>query len=209
VADRIYIVGCARSGTTLLRRLFHAFGNCEVIPYEIDLDSFAAMEAPEGKVLVGKRTVATVFSNQLPADEGQRQIGLLRSRPDIRTLCIYRDGRDVVESEAQANPARWLSSVHQMVAMPDLALSVQYEELVADPDGMQATLANHYGLRVDYLWSEYPRFFPGDDHVSRYAPQPIGAHRMHKDPVKWRRLNPWLAPQMEQALEYFGYLEGR
>ena len=45
--DRIYIVGCARSGTTLLRRLFHAFETCEVVPYEIDLDVFAAMEVPE------------------------------------------------------------------------------------------------------------------------------------------------------------------
>lgn len=211
MTDRIYIVGCARSGTTLLRRLFHAFGNCEVVPHEIDLDSFAAMEAPEDKVLVGKRTVATVFSNQLAPDEGRRQIALLRSRPDIRVLCIYRDGRDVVESEAQADPARWLSCMHQMVVWPDLVLSLRYEDLVREPDRLQAHLANHYGLRVDYLWSEYPRFFPpgGDDHIDRYAPQPIGTQRIGKDPKKWRRLVPWLAPQMEQALQHFGYMEGR
>jgi len=203
---RIYIVGCAHSGTTLLRRLFHAFSGVRVVPYEIDLDAFAAMEVPPGEVLVGKRTISTIFSNQLDPAEGRRQRELLISRPDIELLCVYRDGRDVVLAD-NAPPARWLSSIHQMVLWDDMLLSVKYEDLVTWPDRIQGHLAAHYGLEIRHPWSAYPAFFPGDDHKSIYPPRAIGPHRVGKDPVAWRRKDPWLAPRMEQALRHLGYLE--
>lgn len=212
MTDRIYIVGCARSGTTLLRRLFHGFKDTEVIPYEIDLDAFANAEAPEGKVLVGKRTINTIFSNCLPLEEGKRQLELLQGRPDIRVLCVFRDGRDVVESETQATPVRWYESLRQMRLAQDAHLlptlaTMRYEDLVSDPDGSQVGVANWFELEVAHPWSDYPKFFPGDDHVDRYAPQPIGTHRVAKDLKKYRRLDPWLAPRMDQMLRHLGYLE--
>jgi len=139
-------------------------------------------------------------------DEGRRQVDLLRSRPDIRVLCIYRDGRDVVESE-YSPPARWLSSIHQMVVWGDMHHSLKYEDLVTEPDAIQGHLSDEYGLTIAHRWSEYPSFFPGDDHKDIYRPQPIGTHRVHKDLTAYRRMDPWLAPQMEQALEYLGYME--
>ncbi|MGD8387324.1 MAG: hypothetical protein PVG49_09275 [Desulfobacteraceae bacterium] len=208
---RIFITGCARSGTTLLRRLFHAFRDTRVVPYEIDLDAFAAMEAPKGTVLVGKRTVGTVFSNCLDADEGKRQIMLLRTRSDIRVLNIFRDGRDVVESEF-ASPLRWYESLRQMILAEENGLlptlgTLKYEDLVGDPDGTQKGVAAWYELEIEHLWSDYPAFFPGDDHVGRYTPRPIGTHRVGKDPTKYRRLDPWLAPRIDLMLRHLGYLK--
>lgn len=209
--DRIFIVGCARSGTTLLRRLFHGFKDTEVIPYEIDLDAFADMEAPAGKILVGKRTISTVFSNCLPLEEGKRQLELLQGRPDIRVLCIFRDGRDVVESE-YAPPSRWYESMRQMRLTQDANLlpnleTMRYEDLVTDPDGSQVGVANWLELELVHRWREYPTFFPGDDHEDHYKPQPIGIHRVAKDLKKYRRLDPWLAPRMDTMLRHLGYLE--
>ena len=211
--DRIFIVGCARSGTTLLRRLFHAFEDVEVVPREVTLDEFAAMESPEGKTLVGKRTFDTIFSNCLPVEEGRRQLKVLHVRPDIRVLCIYRDGRDAVESETRATPVRWYESMRQMRLAQDANLlpglaTMKYEDMVSDPDGTQAGLANWFGLTPAHKWSEYPAFFSGDDHQDIYPPQPIGTHRVAKDLKKYRRLDPWLAPRMDRMLRHLGYLEG-
>ena len=208
---RIWITGCARSGTTLLRRLFHAFRGTEIVPYEIDLDAFLSMEAPEGAILVGKRTVASIFSNCLPLEEGKRQLELLQGRPDVHVLNIYRDGRDVVESE-YAPPHRWYESLRQMLLaqehslLPTLA-TIRYEDMVGDPDGTQKGLAAWYELEIEHPWSAYPAFFPGDDHKDIYPPQPIGTHRVHKDLKKYRRLDPWLAPRMDRMLEHLGYFK--
>jgi len=202
--DRIFIVGCARSGTTLLRRLFHAF-DAQVVPYEVSLDDFIAMPAPAGEVLVGKRTIRTLFSNCLPPLEGQRQLELIRARDDMLTLCIYRDGRDVVESE-YAPPVRWIESIHQMITLGDAVRTIKYEDLVEHPDEIQEGVGTLCGLTARHSWSEYPSFFPGDDHKDIYPPQPIGAHRVGKDPTKWRRLDPWHAPKMERLLNCLGYL---
>lgn len=60
--ERIYITGCARSGTTLLQRLFYAFEGVEIIDGEIDIDSF--INRTSDKVLVGKRTINSVFFQQ-------------------------------------------------------------------------------------------------------------------------------------------------
>jgi len=204
--DRIFIVGCARSGTTLLRRLFHAFDGVEVIPHEVSLDLFVDMPPPaDGKILIGKRTIRTLFSNCLPPLEGQRQLELIRARDDMLTLCIYRDGRDVVESE-YAPPVRWIESIHQMITLGDAVRTLKYEDLVEHPDELQAGIAKACGLEPLHRWSEYPAFFPGDDHADIYPPQPIGAHRVGKDPTKWRRLDPWHAPKMERLLNCLGYL---
>lgn len=210
MTDRIYIVGCARSGTTLLRRLFHAFEGTEVIPHEVSLDDFADQRSESGRVLVGKRTIRTIFSNELSVEEGRRQLELLQGRPDIRVLCILRDGRDVVESD-YASCRRWYESMRQVQIAQAAGLlelgTMQYEDLVTDPDGTQVGVANWFGLKIKHLWSEYPAFFPGDDHTDRYPPEAIGAHRVEKDLEKYRRLDPWLAPRMDEMLRHLGYLE--
>lgn len=50
---KIFVTGCARSGTTLLQRLFFSFDNIEIIPKEIKLENFCAYKSD--KILVGKR----------------------------------------------------------------------------------------------------------------------------------------------------------
>ena len=69
---RIYITGCAKTGTTLVRRLFNAF-NLNVCNYnEMAVPAFISSDYD-----VAKRTRDSVFSNVLPDAEIRRQLGAL------------------------------------------------------------------------------------------------------------------------------------
>ena len=56
---KIYIVGCARTGTTLLRRLFNAFADLKIASYEMTFDFFM-----KSKYNIGKRSGSELFSNR-------------------------------------------------------------------------------------------------------------------------------------------------
>ena len=71
---KIYITGCAKTGTTLLRRLFNAFDLKVYNKDEIELVNFLNSDFD-----VGKRTFNTMFSNVLNEEEIKRQLPLLEN----------------------------------------------------------------------------------------------------------------------------------
>jgi len=71
--NKFYITGCAKTGTTLLRRLFNAFDLNVYNKTEIHLSQFIS----ESKYDVGKRTEGSIFSdviNQTMIDKNQIKI---------------------------------------------------------------------------------------------------------------------------------------
>ena len=77
---KIFITGCARSGTTLLARMFHAFEDVSVVENECTLEDFTEYcSANEGhfRIIVGKRTERSIFSNVLSEEETQKQLKLI------------------------------------------------------------------------------------------------------------------------------------
>lgn len=175
---RVFVTGCAKSGTTLLRRLFHAFSGVRVVPHEIGLSDFLALSDAEGP-LVGKRLYNTVFSWPLTPAEAKAQIDAAE-RAGVRLVNIYRDGRDVVESGIPAT--RWCASIAQMLThVARLRYNVRYEELVTDPDGVQQAIAAALGLTPEQPFSNYPQFFPGDGAEQIYIPRPISTDRIGKN----------------------------
>jgi hypothetical protein len=178
---RIFITGCAKSGTTLLRRLFHAFDHVDVIDSEITLNAFLTIEN-SGGVLIGKRAYGDIFSDALSDGNLNRATSLLINNSHIKVVNIFRDGRDVIESGIK--PARWIAAVRQMLNyLGCIAINVRYEDLVKSPDVIQNIIANHLYLDVKHKFSEYPSFFPGDqvDQQKKYRPRPIAADRIGKD----------------------------
>lgn len=85
--EKIFIFGCARSGTTLLQNLFRSFEDTIVIDRENPISRFEDFEG-ESKNIVLKRT----------SDCALTLIENLREVPDIQVVDIYRDPRDVVTS---------------------------------------------------------------------------------------------------------------
>lgn len=157
---RIFITGCARSGTTLLNRLFYAFNGIAVVDPEISLEDFRSRAVAE-HILVGKRTPQTILSVPLPEEELLNQAEILSSS-DIGILNMIRDGRDVVHEHStgpRVNINRWIGCVLQAQRFRKLVtLQVRYEDLVTFPDGIQAQIAQVFQLDARVAFSKYPEF---------------------------------------------------
>jgi len=160
---QIYITGCARTGTTLLNRLFYAFDDMSVHDVEISLHDYINASGWATEHVCAKRSVDSLFSNFLPPEEEQFQAGLV-GHNDITIINIVRDGRDVCHKPDKgtvATPARWMASMNQMERSGNLiAYTVYYEDLVTIPDVVQNDLADSLGLVSEYRWSDYPNFVP-------------------------------------------------
>ena len=73
--NKIFITGCAKSGTTLLLRLFNAFDNLKVYNYnELSLYSFINRCKDYN---VAKRNYRSIFSNTLSQARIQKSIELI------------------------------------------------------------------------------------------------------------------------------------
>jgi hypothetical protein len=184
---RIFITGCAKSGTTLLRRLFYAFDGVNVIDREISLYEFFSI-SNEGGILVGKRAYADIFSANLADGNLLKAVSHLLNNRHIRIVNIYRDGRDVIESGIK--PGRWIASVRQMMNYRDLlAANVRYEDLVQTPDTVQLLLSSRLRLDLIHKFSDYPAFFREDDvsAIEKYRPRKITAENIGKDVELYKR----------------------
>jgi len=159
---KVFITGCARSGTTLLNRLFYAFQDIDVVDPEISIDDFCALPS-EKTFAVAKRVPLTVLSVPLPEEEIQRQLSLVLQHR-IRIINIVRDGRDVVHQHTvgpRVNPNRWIGCILQAQRFGKyVCVEVRYEELVTSPDSVQDQLCHALGLVPKAKFSTYPRFVP-------------------------------------------------
>lgn len=208
---RIWITGCARTGTTLLRRLFYAFENTEVVNYEISLEDFIACR-PSSGALVAKRSKESLLSYELSPREEKVALALMIEH-DLQNVNMLRDGRDVIETQTNAIPERWLASMDAYWRLKEqVALSVCYEQLVREPDIVQADIAEQFGLVSATKFSDYPSFVPdaGFQEVPRYPPRPIDDKRVNKD-YDWRSLVcPGLQTRFKAACsKYQELLEGK
>lgn len=169
---KIYITGCARSGTTLLARLFNAFQDCYVINEEVSVDDFCSIGESyfdgwdsKPKFLVGKRTEFTVFGQILSTHEKERQLSLLESNNVVIINCV-RDGRYVVDGWVKEwgiyNPFVWMQSILDSIYhMTKIQITVRYEVLISDPNFVQRELPHRIsGLISSFDFSSYPSFVP-------------------------------------------------
>lgn len=167
MVKKIYITGCARSGTTLLARLFYAFNEVQIINEETQLIDFISIktEQMECKYLIGKRTEFTLFGNTLSEGHISKQLELIKDNKIIIINCI-RDGRFVVDSWKKAwgmyDPFAWMNAIKQAKEHNEvILLNIKYEDLTLYPDEVQEQLAKELKLESIHKFSDYPEFVPG------------------------------------------------
>lgn len=152
----VFIAGCARSGTTLLRSLMGCFQGATVCPTERGLEAFLEMASLEfvDATLVVKRTHSF-----------HRQLHRLPASVDL-VYCVRHPG-DCLTSTHEASVSkrrfhvtrdRWIREYESLRRLERLQPGrpitfVRYEDLVADPDGVQADLAARLGLVINRPFS--------------------------------------------------------
>ena len=220
MTKRVFITGCARSGTTLINRLFYAFDGVSVVDPEICIDEFCELRADECKVIVAKRTPLTILSVPLPEEELLRQVKLVRLH-SLSLVNVIRDGRDVVHrnpSGPLADLNRWIGCmIHAQRFRSLLEAQVRYEELVTSPDAVQTALAEALGLSPRAAFSEYPGFVPAhvfDEPEYRdypyYDSRPIDRKSVGHSATEYMGLCTSERERglFERALARYGYLGG-
>ena len=208
---KIYITGCAKSGTTLLYRLFDYFKNVEILrPNEVKLEKL--INTSNNKTTIGKRRYNTILSLDMGLSklESQRKVILDN---DIKIVNVVRDGRDVIlSSNYKVSPKRWISCIQQRKIFANIiSLEVKYEDLIYHPDQIQEDIAEKFGLVIDYKFSIYPtklddKYFV-DEYKPIYKPRPINDASIHKDIEAYKKLcKPDQIQPFEQCLKEFNYV---
>lgn len=215
--EKIFITGCAKSGTTLLNRMFQAFSNVYVIPDEVPLYDFAMLlpeQVGEFDFVVGKRSWETVFScSRLSSKQIDNQKELIKNN-NIRVINIVRDGRDVVVSYMNDWGINGCFEWMECVQSRDKTIecSIKYEDLILNPDEIQANIIGIFGLSPRAKFSDYPVFIKenydlDDPRIKdNYKPRPLDKSKIGKDPELYKTLMPNDINQFNKLLESNGYI---
>lgn len=216
--EKIFITGCAKSGTTLLKRMFHAFSKTYVIVAEAQLYNFAKLlpeEVTKCDFLVGKRTWETIFSSSRISKKQIENQKKLIKRNNIHIINIVRDGRDVVISYMKDwginGCFEWMECVRQ-AQNEFIEHSIRYEDLIMNPDVVQAAIINKFGLEPCAKFSEYPMFVPENYNLEdpkineNYTPRPLDKSKIGKDIDFYRTLSPNDIDFFHKLLKTHGYI---
>lgn len=150
---RLHVVGCPRSGTTLVAELVATcFADVGHDEHELSIFRPAPRTCP-------------IYVSKKPMDV--KRIGpLLRADPDLFVIGVHRDPRAVITSEI-AGEGRYRISYDRWERCIDAAralaghpryLEVEYEQLVRDPDAVQSAIAARFPFLVRrHAFSEFAR----------------------------------------------------
>jgi hypothetical protein len=171
---KIYITGCAKSGTTLVRRLFNAFEDLNVYNYgEITPKDFI-----KSNYNVGKR-FSSIFSGKINDSLVQQQLSIFK---DITIIDVLRNKEDVLKSDnGYVSENRYNTCLKQREQYGHLIdYTIIYEDLLITPDQTQKEISELLGLKIKHKWSDYPKFVDITQekpitHKGIYKLRPIGA----------------------------------
>ena len=159
---KIFITGCAKSGTTLLKDLCIAFGSTWVIEEEIGVNAFCSLrksDVGEFDFVVGKRSWDTIYScGRLRSTDIDNQYYQLQKN-EVIVINVIRDGRNVVKSLLNDwgwyNPFEWMECVRQAQTKNGIiSLNVKYEQLLKYPNAIQKKIADLAGVTSVYQFSD-------------------------------------------------------
>ena len=155
-AARIFIAGCARSGTTLTRSLMARFDDTYVHRSEAHYRLLDGLEQPQANLVVKRTAGGYLDLADLPASIGliycvRHPFDVLTSsHPETKALRPFHVTTDRWEAEhdgfmrlRQAQPERSI-------------LILRYEDLITEPDVAQQRIADAFGLVAAGLFSQDP-----------------------------------------------------
>lgn len=152
---KIFITGCAKSGTTLVRRLMNAFDLNVYNAGEITLRDFVKSEYE-----VGKRDRHTIFSDALPERELTKQLQLIVDN-GILVIDVVRNRQDVLKSSnGYVSPSRYDVCKAHVRRFEEMVISYQvdFDRLLKEPDTIQLELSTVLKLKVLHKWSDFPKW---------------------------------------------------
>ncbi|MBN9021457.1 MAG: hypothetical protein J0H08_05060, partial [Rhizobiales bacterium] len=149
---KIFIAGCARSGTTVSRRLMASFADTHVHPEEAGADMLDSLEPSAKHVVVKRKSDSYLTLPRLAAEIGL--IYCVRHPFDVLTSVHP----EFPERRFYVSELRWraeYAAYHMLKALqPRRRIFVlRYEDTVLAPDATQRRMAEHFGLEIAETFS--------------------------------------------------------
>lgn len=205
--QRIYLMGCGRSGTWLLTSLMACFGDLDVIAKELPVEMFGLVRPGQANVLIKRAWDSYQRLDAIP--------------PAVRILQIVRHPFDVLTSHNPVSkttyhipPDRWLGEMtalrRQADSLGDRLIDVTYENLVRDAAAVLARIGAAYGLSLVALPDEILRKgdLPAEAKVAMHGVRPVDSRsvgRWRSDPQAIAHLRA-IVPGLGEML---GWMAGR
>lgn len=174
----VYVLGCNRSGTTLLQNLFRCAADTKVVNGEISAPAtMLHLQEHQESNLVMKRVMGPFFGMNLSGLSAAPTEGSSRSHPTLwldwvtnwdklHYVHIRRDPRDSVTSLMSGGGRHYVSSFPMwksaeqiyerlLVELPEQTHLVKYEELVTSVSSVMDNLFNKIGLTRDLDYNQW------------------------------------------------------
>ena len=206
IVKRLHIVGCPRSGTTLLMELL---ATC------FEHDGASAHESSIFEQCSGNHGL---YISKQPNDIRQLQHVFYRDE-SLYIIYMSRDPRAVITSEHAASPGQYFcnyrvwrecDSTAQAYQDHPRFLQLRYEDLVSNPNQVQANITMYYPLlKQRHPFSQYQHFAQASRAAQQamHGVRPINTASLEK----WRAHLPRLVeqyqryPELPDALVRLGY----
>ena len=203
---RLHIVGCPRSGTTLLLELVATcFSNDGFCAHEMSI-----FEVPDAR--------GELYISKQPNDIRHLQ-HIFPGDPSLFVIYLGRDPRAVITSTHGSSPGQYFCNYRiwrecyraaQRYQGHKRFLSLRYEDLVTDPDREQAAIRAHFPfLEQRHYFSEY-HLYASPSAAAQQAMR--GLRQVNRESLdKWRGHLPRVAeqlrrhPALSQDLVSLGY----
>ncbi|CDX23173.1 Sulfotransferase [Mesorhizobium plurifarium] len=145
--NKIFIAGCARSGTTLTQRVMESFEDTFVWPPEARHTKFYLLDRQESNLVIKRDSRAFAHLAKLPADIGL--IYCVRHPLDVLTSV---HPQTMKERRFHTTAERWVQEYDALLSLRKAQpardiLYLRYEDTIADPDAVQQRIADRFGLR--------------------------------------------------------------
>ena len=192
--QHVHIVSLSpRSGTTLLAELL------------VSCFEFDGHADHEMNLVYAPRPPVERFCSKFPSDI-TRCSKPLETRKDLWVICVLRDPRDIVVSRHRNDPDAYWADLELVrrgyAAFQDLRahprfLSVAYEDLVADPDHVQARLMQEIPFLVRRF--DFSSFHKVASPTERSVAALNGFRKINTDSIgRWKSELPRLKAQIER-----------
>jgi hypothetical protein len=179
--NRIYILGCGRSGTYLLTSLMECFRDTAVLIEEVPYGRFARFLGPERTHVLKRDVVAQYTIDLIPSS--------------ISLLYIIRFPLDVLVSrhlrdDFYIKPDHWRREIAMLRRIHKKVTVVRYEDLVSEPDKVQQWLAQNLGVEPQRPFSSFDENLKVGNLVAR------AMHGVR--PVSARSVGRWRDPDLQK-----------
>lgn len=193
---KIFIAGCARSGTTLLSGLMSCFRDTYSFTQEKSFEYFEQINMPEQHIVLKRKHKSHEILHQLPTD-----IELIYSvRHPFDTLTSIHP--DYPDRKYYVPEKRWRAEYAGLKALRAAQparniLYVRYVDLVATPDSVQQQIADRFGLQIALRFSETnPKIFTSS--LDKYKNHPEMKHYLWSLPNEFRH-------ELKEFCDEFGF----